>query len=164
MKFNEVLNRVFELGFKKKSFCDIVEMAPHQLTRLLNQESPVDSNVIIDTISGIEFLIENLQEVIKDLEQCYTDNDVNCYVVYELVFPDGKLYYGMTHSPTTRWDFGAGYKGQLVGDAIKKVGWPNVKHNIIASNLTRSAAKKIERSLIMETHSNLPTIGYNVYR
>ena len=164
MKYNEVLNKMFNLGIKKSSFAQIIGMEPHQITRLLKEEGSVDSNIITDTIGGIEELIDSLQDIIKDLEQCYTDSDEQCYMVYELVFPDGKLYYGMTYRPSVRWDFGFGYKDQLVGKAIQEVGWSNIKHNIIASNLTKTAARKIEKSLITETHSNLPSIGYNVYR
>ena len=45
------------------------------------------------------------------------------YSVYELIFPNGKRYIGLTgQEPESRWKNGEGYKGQLVYKPIKKYG------------------------------------------
>ena len=46
------------------------------------------------------------------------------YTVYKHIFPNDKIYIGITcNSPKTRWgNQGYGYKNQLVGRAIKKYG------------------------------------------
>ena len=48
---------------------------------------------------------------------------MNNYCVYELIFPNGKRYIGLTgQKPELRWKYGLGYKGQLVYKPIKRYG------------------------------------------
>ena len=72
------------------------------------------------------------------------------YTVYKHIFPNDKIYIGITcNSPKTRWgNQGYGYKNQLVGRAIKKYGWNNIEHIIIRKGLTKEEAKIAERKLI----------------
>lgn len=74
----------------------------------------------------------------------------NRYIVYKHIFPNGKSYIGITkQDPLKRWQKGEGYKTQpKIYNAIKKYGWENVTHIIIAKNLYEDEAKKLEESLI----------------
>ena len=58
---------------------------------------------------------------------------------------NGKKYIGITKTDVNkRWHNGAGYKGQpKFYRAIQKYRWSGFDHEIIASNLTESEAKKI---------------------
>lgn len=84
------------------------------------------------------------------------------FTVYIHTFPNGKKYIGQTNAiPEKRWGFnGNGYKTQpKVANAIKKYGWENVTHTIVAESLNKEQADQIEMRLICE----LDTIknGYN---
>lgn len=84
------------------------------------------------------------------------------YCVYELVFPNGKRYIGLTgQKPESRWKNGRGYKDQLVYKPIKKYGWKNIKHIVISSELTQEQAVRLEKYLISYYKSNNPLFGYN---
>lgn len=81
------------------------------------------------------------------------------YCVYCHEFPNGKKYIGITcRGVKARWCYR--YKSQTkINNAIGKYGWDNVKHNIVAENLTEEQAKKMECDLIKkyDTYKN----GYN---
>lgn len=86
------------------------------------------------------------------------------YKVYCHISPSNKKYYGITSERlvTTRWKAGNGYiKQKKFYNAIKKYGWNNFKHEIIADNLTFEEACKMEQKLIKKdkTYSNE---GYNI--
>ena len=84
------------------------------------------------------------------------------YCVYELVFPNGKRYIGLTsQKPESRWKNGRGFKDQLVYKPIKKYGWKNIKHIVISSGLTQEQAVRLEKYLIGYYKSNIPLFGYN---
>lgn len=87
------------------------------------------------------------------------------YYVYIHTFPNGKVYVGITcTAPERRWRAdGSGYRKQpVIYHAIKKYGWENVNHEIIASNLTKDEACKFEMLLIDKLKSNQHEFGYNV--
>lgn len=87
------------------------------------------------------------------------------YCVYIHTFPNGKVYVGITcTAPERRWRAdGSGYRKQpVIYHAIKKYGWENVNHEIIASNLTKDEACKFEMLLIDKLKSNQHEFGYNV--
>ena len=87
---------------------------------------------------------------------------MNNYSVYELVFPNGKRYIGLTgQKPEDRWQGGSGYCGQFVYKAIKKYGWDNIQHNIISTNLSQNQAARLEEYLIKLYKSNDRKFGYN---
>lgn len=76
---------------------------------------------------------------------------------------NGKRYVGITSKlPEKRWQNGHGYKGQTFYKAIKKYGWDNFEHEIVASNLTEDEASNFERILIRELDSFIGHKGYNV--
>lgn len=85
------------------------------------------------------------------------------YTVYEHLFPDGKRYIGITNHPVDfRWKGGSGYSDMpKMKAAIDKFGWDNIEHRIIASGLSKSAAKQMEAILISEFDS--VRNGYNAY-
>ena len=88
---------------------------------------------------------------------------MNDYVVYVHTFPNGKRYVGITcQDIQRRWRGGRGYEGQPVFDAILKYGWDNIRHEIIATDLTKEEAEDIEIRLIKEYHSLSHENGYNI--
>lgn len=63
----------------------------------------------------------------------------------------GWKYVGITchDDPNIRWKFGKGYKhNPHFTSAIEKYGWDNFSHVIIAENLTKDVANRIEEELI----------------
>lgn len=86
------------------------------------------------------------------------------YCVYIHIFPNGKKYVGMTaQKPKDRWRVnGNGYKPQkLMFRAIKKYGWDNIKHIIVADSLSVDEASNLEKSLIEEYKTTNIEFGYN---
>ena len=88
----------------------------------------------------------------------------NTYSVYLHIFPNGKVYVGITKfKPEYRWNNGNGYKRQpYVYKAILKYGWVNIKHEILEANLSESEAKNKEKFYIKAYKSNDKRYGYNL--
>lgn len=88
------------------------------------------------------------------------------WLVYEHISPSRKIYVGITkQKPKDRWKNGTGYLRKdnhqpLIANAIKKYGWNNFTHYIIASNLTLEEAAEIETSRILK-YKKL-NISYNI--
>ena len=81
------------------------------------------------------------------------------WTVYKHTSPSGKSYIGITSRRVEeRWQNGYGYSNQVFFNAILKYGWDNIKHEIIAENLTEDVAKQLEIELIAKYKGNL----YNV--
>lgn len=74
-----------------------------------------------------------------------------------------KYYVGITSRiPQKRWGSnGINYKRQKFYNAIKKYGWNNIEHEIIASNITKQEALDLESTLIELLHSK-KEYGYNL--
>lgn len=95
------------------------------------------------------------------------DKEVNprferTWKVYKHVFPNGKVYIGITcQELNKRWLYGYGYGDSLVGRAIKKYGWDNVKHYVLKGDFTENQAKVKERELIAQYRSFDREFGYN---
>lgn len=95
------------------------------------------------------------------------DKEVNprfesTFKVYKHVFPNGKIYIGITsRSLNQRWQHGKGYSG-YVRKAIDKYGWDNIKHFVLVGDFTEDEAKLKERQLIAKYHSNQYEFGYNL--
>ena len=83
------------------------------------------------------------------------------YTVYKHTSPSGKVYIGITSlNIEKRWNNGKGYKDcTLFNNAIKKYGWNNFKHEIIAEGLQKEEACKMECELINKYKSK--GISYN---
>lgn len=83
--------------------------------------------------------------------------------VYIHIFPNGKRYVGVTQQKLIyRWGNGSGYAGTVVGRAIKKYGWENIKHEIMFENLSREMAFEKEILLIKLYNTNNIKYGYNI--
>lgn len=88
---------------------------------------------------------------------------MNNYILYMHVFPNDKIYIGITKRETKeRWQNGYGYKRQkTMFNAISKYGWNNIKHIIIEKNLSYKEACEKEKYYIKEYKSNNRDYGYN---
>lgn len=84
--------------------------------------------------------------------------------VYKHTSPNGKVYIGVTHQkPENRWNGGNGYKSNIhFYNAIRKYGWRNFTHEILAIGLTEEEAIKMETDLIAMYDSANKQHGYNV--
>ena len=88
------------------------------------------------------------------------------YTIYKHTSPSGKVYIGQTRQDVKkRWCNGYGYATSPHFDrAIKKYGWNNIQHEIIATGLTKKEANWLEQYLISYYHSNEGQYGYNITR
>lgn len=86
------------------------------------------------------------------------------YSVYIHTFPNGKKYVGVTSwKPELRWGAnGCNYKNPYMINAIKKYGWENIKHEIVAESLTVDEASNMEKALIQKYNSANRDHGYNI--
>lgn len=92
---------------------------------------------------------------------------MNNYVVYKHVNKiNNKMYIGITKQiPQNRWgNNGRNYKKSCprFWSAITKYGWDNFEHLIIAENLNRDDACKLEIKLIAENKTQDKDFGYNI--
>lgn len=89
---------------------------------------------------------------------------MNNYKVYKHIFPNNKIYIGITRmNELRRWRYdGSGYKGQFIFKAIQKYGWKNIKHEILFKNLNKEEAEQKEIELIAKYKSNQIEFGYNI--
>lgn len=90
---------------------------------------------------------------------------MNNYTLYIHIVPNNKVYIGITSNvPKIRWGHGGkGYFGhKYFWSAIQKYGWDNIKHEIIATNLTKQEACQMEINMIAKYQSNNPLYGYNL--
>lgn len=85
------------------------------------------------------------------------------WTVYKHTCPKGKVYIGVTSSKLQhRWKGGNGYNNNIYFfRAIKKYGWDNFLHEVLADNLTKSEAAKMEIELIKQYNSTDWRKGYN---
>ena len=86
------------------------------------------------------------------------------YTVYKHTTPSGKIYIGITKNDVQkRFNGGYGYRhNEYFFNAIKKYGWDNIKHEIIASGLNEQEACNLEIELIAEYKSTEKEHGYNI--
>lgn len=86
------------------------------------------------------------------------------YSVYIHTFPNGKKYIGVTRcKPELRWGAnGCNYKNSYMVNAIKKYGWDNITHEIVAENLTVDQASQMEIELIQKYNTADKRYGYNI--
>lgn len=92
---------------------------------------------------------------------------MNCYYLYKLVFPNGKIYIGQTNNFTLRMQQhkSAANKSksycQFVDRAIRKYGWDNISKEILL-NCSNDEIDNHERSYILMFKCNDPMFGYNL--
>lgn len=88
-----------------------------------------------------------------------------CWTVYVHTNKiNGKKYIGITsRKPEVRWKKdGKGYREGKFRYAIKKYGWDNFDHEIIATGLTNDEANKMEIELIDKFNTRDDKYGYNI--
>lgn len=92
------------------------------------------------------------------------NTEINNFCVYMHIAPNGKRYVGITcQKLNRRWHGGHGYRGQkYFWNAIKKYGWDNFQHIVVAENLTKEQACELEIDLIKFYKSNNSDFGYNL--
>lgn len=80
------------------------------------------------------------------------------------VLANNKKYVGQSSGdPHARWgSSGHRYRGQMFYDAILKYGWDNIKHEIIADDLTQEEADLLEKEYIAKFKTNQSEYGYNI--
>lgn len=89
---------------------------------------------------------------------------MNDYIIYMHSSPNNKIYIGITHlKPEHRYGKnGNGYRNcTIFWRAIQKYGWDNFQHIILAENLSKEWACKLEQDLIWKYRANNPKYGYN---
>lgn len=91
------------------------------------------------------------------------DKEERIYSVYKHIFPNNKVYIGMTKRKVEdRWGKnGVNYSGQTVFNAIMKYGWINIRHEVLAEKLSLEEAKQMEYDMIKEYNADNKEFGYN---
>lgn len=87
------------------------------------------------------------------------------YCVYIHTSPSGKRYIGITSekNPRERWGRnGCRYERMRFGGAIRKYGWDNIRHEIVAEELSKDEAVAMEIELISRYNTMNRKCGYNV--
>lgn len=86
------------------------------------------------------------------------------YCVYKHTSPSNKVYIGITgRKVNERWANGRGYgDNSHFARAIKKYGWENIRHEILAEGLTREQASELEKMFICLYDSTNQDKGYNM--
>lgn len=89
---------------------------------------------------------------------------MNDYKVYMHIFPNGKKYVGITCRPLKqRFKGGYGYAhNSHMMNAIRKYGWENVEHKLLANNLTKHDVEQMEINLINKYDLTNHKKGYNI--
>lgn len=89
-------------------------------------------------------------------------NDNN-FILYLHIAPNGKKYFGITGQKINRrWGGGHGYKdNDHFWKAIQKYGWNNIRHIILADDLTKDDACLFEQILIALYDTTNHNNGYN---
>lgn len=86
------------------------------------------------------------------------------YKVYLHKSPSGKVYIGITKRPV-EWRWGKGgcsyYCNTHFWNAIRKYGWDNFEHRILAEGLDKDSAVRLESCLIHQFKATNPEFGYN---
>lgn len=92
----------------------------------------------------------------EEIDKCHG------YTVYGHLTPSLKWYFGITKKkPRKRWGRGCNYSTQYFARAIRKYGWDNIYHYIVATGLTKDQACQLERELIAKYNTMNPAFGYN---
>ena len=77
-----------------------------------------------------------------------------------------KKYVGITHhsdNPNRRWINGKGYfRNKHFSDAIKRYGWDQFEHIVIAKGLSKDKACALEQELISKYKAQDRKFGYNI--
>lgn len=99
-----------------------------------------------------------------------TQNGSKKFCVYRHIFPNNKVYIGITSQELSlRWrSDGSGYRPQKgrhstkIWNAIQKYGWSNVNHEVLFDGLSKEQAEQKEIELISYYNSTDDNCGYNI--
>lgn len=85
------------------------------------------------------------------------------YSVYRHIFPTGETYTGITSGKVEdRWNNGFGYESQRkFFKRIVAVGWDNIIHEIVETNLDENTARKMEKELIARDHEKSLNVNHH---
>lgn len=85
------------------------------------------------------------------------------YSLYIHTSPSKKRYVGITKlKPERRRSNGRGYsESPAFRNAINKYGWDNIHHDIVATNLSKDDAERLEQLFIAVLRTQNPLYGYN---
>ena len=84
------------------------------------------------------------------------------YLVYKYIFPNKKIYIGITsRTLEERWKNGYRHSTRVF-NAIKKYGKKNIARIILFEGLTKEEAEQKEMELIAKYKSNQKRYGYNI--
>lgn len=102
-------------------------------------------------------LFDDILDEVKEQEE-------RNWLVYLLLFKNGKKYYGITSQKLNRrWRNGNGYKKKyIITYAIEKYGWDNIEKKVLFTGLTQEEASKIEIELITKDKTTDRKYGYNL--
>lgn len=80
------------------------------------------------------------------------------------LYPVEMSYIGKAKDPYKRWgNNGSGYKGQYFGEIINRIGWNNMTHEILESNIPDDEIHEKERFYIAKYNSQYSNgHGWNV--
>jgi len=103
--------------------------------------------------------INSVMRIRGEENKCPNDKK---YTVYMHVFPDKKVYIGLTEK-TLRdaWSNGHAYRSSSLSNAIESYGWDNVKHYIIYECSDKGKADTAKAFAIKSRRSYIPKYGYN---
>lgn len=87
----------------------------------------------------------------------------NVYSVYVHTTPDGRAYVGVSGTDLEyRWKNGKNYQNcTRFRKAIEEYGWENIRHEVIASGMSREEAWNLEEQVIAELNATDEEHGYN---
>ena len=130
------------------------EIVEDSLTR--EQAEQLEAQMISDALSFDPKLCYN-----RKVPKIHPNRDH--YTVYQLYFPDGKMYIGKTgQNFKQRFGHGVHYRDNPeLTAAIAQCGVENVRVIIVNEGISFESASAMEKSLIEITHSNDPARGYN---
>lgn len=93
--------------------------------------------------------------MIKSIENNINFRENKKYYIYIHTCPNSRRYIGLSQNPKQRWNNGEGYKENIeFYKLIKKYGWENIKHEIVAETYYGWVARKIEKTLITTYKKN----------
>jgi len=116
-------------------------------------------SIFKDTIKNINKSSENEELPSKPIKTFH---------VYKHTFPNGKVYIGITGNELVEHRYGNNgnhyhkWAQPLMLRAIEKYGWENIRHETLASGLSKEDACTLEIKLIAEYQSSNPVYGYNL--
>lgn len=90
------------------------------------------------------------------------DGDFKRYLVYMLVFPNGKIYIGMTSKTAKERYYLRDSHNEELRNIKSKYKFEEIVHYVIKEGLTRTEASQLEKEEILRNNSTDPQIGYNV--